>query len=85
MIENFVDPLQQPKGPGGIGGALPPWCRTLLLRVSPQRGLAAIRAIGCPKQDVRYRQWLPFLVGEPEAWHDGEVAGPPPARGCLIV
>ena len=25
-----------------------------------------------PEQDVRYRQWLPLLEGEPE-WHDGEI------------
>jgi quinol monooxygenase YgiN len=25
------------------------------------------------EQDARYRQWLPFLEGEPEAWHDGEI------------
>jgi hypothetical protein len=25
-----------------------------------------------PKQDTRYRQWLPLLEGEPE-WHDGEI------------
>jgi heme-degrading monooxygenase HmoA len=26
-----------------------------------------------PEQDARYRQWLPLLEGEPEAWHDGEI------------
>ena len=25
-----------------------------------------------PEQNVRYRQWLPLLEGEPE-WHDGEI------------
>lgn len=25
-----------------------------------------------PEQDVRYRQWVPLLEGEPE-WHDGEI------------
>ena len=25
-----------------------------------------------PEQDVRYRQWLPLLKGEPE-WHDGQI------------
>ena len=26
-----------------------------------------------PEQDDRYREWLPLLEGEPEAWHDGEI------------
>jgi quinol monooxygenase YgiN len=29
---------------------------------------------GSPEQDIRYRQWLPLLDGEPE-WHDGEIVG----------
>ena len=26
-----------------------------------------------PEQDARYRQWLPLLEGEPDAWHNGAI------------